>query len=70
MWQGGLAPEDNYYKISTFLKKICIFFQNFLKNVINDLYSFVFKTTVHASLIYMYIVIKKNNLNCIDHFLV
>ena len=29
--------QDKYYKIWTFLKKICIFFQNFPKNVINDL---------------------------------
>ena len=30
--------QDKYYKIWTFLKKISITFQNFSKNVINDLY--------------------------------
>ena len=36
-----LINIDKYYKICTFLKKSCINFQNFLENVINDLYSFI-----------------------------
>ena len=48
----------------TFLKKIHIIFQNFPKNVINDLYKLCFQNYC-ASLIK--VVMKRNNLNCIKH---
>ena len=48
----------------TFLKKIRIIFQNFPKNVINDLYKLCFQNYC-ASLIK--VVMKRNNLNCINH---
>ena len=44
-----------------------IIFQNFSKNVINDLYKLCFQNYC-ASLIK--VVMKRNNLNCINHFLV
>ena len=60
----GDAPE--YYKIWT-LKKIRLIFQNFPKTVINDLNKLCFQNYC-ASLIK--VVMKRNNLNCINHFLV
>ena len=42
-------------------------FQNFTKNVIYDLYKLCFQNYC-ASLIK--VVMKRNNLNCINHFLV
>ena len=42
-------------------------FQNFAKNVIYDLYKLCFQNYC-ASLIK--VVMKRNNLNCINHFLV
>ena len=59
--------QDKYYKIWSFLKKIRIFFQNIPKNVISDLYKLCFQNYC-ASLIK--VVMKRKNLNCINHFLV
>ena len=52
----------NITKLGHYLKKIRIIFQNFPKNVINDLY------IVFSKL--LCIVNKSNNLNYINHFLV
>ena len=49
------------------LKKIRLIFQNFPKTVINDLNKLCFQNYC-ASLIK--VVMKRNNLNCINHFLV
>ena len=49
-----IFQQEKYYKIWTFLKKIQIIFQNFLKNVINDLYKLCFQNYC-ASLIYVVI---------------
>ena len=41
--------------------------QNFPKNVINDQYKLRFQ---NYCILLIEVVLKKNNLNCIDHFLV
>ena len=42
--------QDKYYKICTFLKKICKIFQNFPEMCYNDLYKSCFQNYLYTSL--------------------